>query len=154
MDLIFLSRHHPRISQIEMVRNLGYDKLVPIKQIFPDNEKEMIELVRNLETDTKEVALAAPTWVHSIFWQHEYATIEFVQYGGVVRECGIFVGSQVFLCKGLWRYAPMGTGPWPFPVHREFIHCHMSLEQQIEMSGLKKQWEEIKLEKNMVQSSS
>jgi hypothetical protein len=129
--LIFLSRHSPSYGQISMSRLLGYQGINRKSLIFPDTKGAMEKMVDKLKLRDSIVALTAPTWVHYVFWDKEYSTIEFVQDGKCRADPGL-CGTHIV--KGMWIFKPSNVGE----IEASFINCQLSVDEQLDYAGLKK----------------
>ena len=123
--LIFVSRHHPTMAQIEMAKELGYIGINSKKLIFPNTKAELKIMIDKENLFDNIIALAAPTWVHITFWERGCTTIEFMSHGGDIRSHPDYHGA--YLCNGLWTYKPNAAGI----VHAYFTPCRMSVEDQL-----------------------
>ena len=134
--LLFLSRHHPTMAQIEMAKQLGFNGIKLKKVIFPDTKAKLEKMIDKTFIPDKIVALAAPTWIHFSFWEKGIATVEFTQHGEKVRKDPNFTGA--FLCKGIWVFRPgifYKPHEWKVTITPEYIPCKMSIEEQATYLG-------------------
>ena len=136
--LTFLSRHHPTYAQIETVKLLGFDGITLKNVIFPDTSEELEKMIDNLDIGDKIIALAAPTWVHWLFWMKEVDTIEFIQASEGIRNNKELY--HYYFCKGLWTFYAdkfSRNAELILDITGNFIPCPISIEEQYKKFGLK-----------------
>ena len=84
-------------------------------------------MIDKIEIKRRIVALSAPTWVHVIFWERLYTTLEFVPEGDI-RDDPNWHG--IFICRGLWIYTPTDGG-----IIYSYRECDMDRETQLGFMG-------------------
>lgn len=128
--LIFISRHSPSYGQTSMAHLLGYKGIAQKSLIFPDTKGALEKMVDSLNLTDNIVALTAPTWVHYVFWDKGFKTIEFVQHSKC-RQDPEFCGLHIV--KGMWIFEPSNLGE----VEAKFINCKLNIKEQLKYAGVK-----------------
>jgi len=128
--LLLLSRHYPSYAQIELAKVMGFSGISLEKVVFPDTKGELKKIIDSLPKCDRIVGLVAPTWVHTVFWECGYSTIEFVRMHikeSIINKPEFF---NIFICRGAWLFKSNGNS-----VKGVFTECPLTMEEQLGFSG-------------------
>ena len=128
--LLLLSRHYPSYAQIELAKVMGFEGIRLEKVVFPDSKAELEKIIDILPECGRIVGLVSPTWVHTVFWENGFSTIEFVRSHISEEVISNPKFYNIFICRGAWLFKSNGNS-----VKGVFTECPLTMEEQLSFAG-------------------